>query len=270
MSYNDTMNSDKRLYESDNNATMRTLFTQGAGFLNTCVELMGRAINTVPAGVQLSEPITVMPVKPVNVTYDFSENGKLMLSGKIRILTPAGSSTPRSLTLRVSDDETELEPEAETGSSVFGRSGGKYGTTTYFPFSLAEPAVHNATSFSVQAPGVPEQTFRIDSQAFVVPSLTVLSGTAFNTTIALCTRFRSCEDLTVRISAPQTQHGTLAPKMNGMDMVVSKAMEEKRVCTLCRGQAVLQDVPTGLVTIEALLDGKVVDTLLVNGGQAGW
>jgi len=270
MSYNDTMNSDKRLYESDRNATMRTLFAQGVGFLDTCAELMGRAINTVPVSVQLSEPITVMPVKPVNVTYDFSEDGKLMLSGKIRILTPAGSSSPRSLTLRVSDDETELKPEAETGSSVFGRSGDKYGTTTYFPFSLSGPAIQNATSFSVQAPNVLEQTFRIDSQVFVVLSLTDLSGTALNATIALCTSFRSCEDLTVRISAPQTQHGTLAPKMNGMDMIVSKAIDEMKVCSLCRGQVILQDVPTGLLTVEALLDGKVVDTFLVNGGQAGW
>ena len=270
MSYNDTMNSDKRLYESDKNATMHALFAQGTGFLATCADLMGRAINTVPAGVQLSEPITIMPFKPVNVTYDFNEDGKLMLSGKIRILTPAGSSPPRSLTLRVSNDETELEPEAETGSSVFGRSGGEYGTTTYFPFSLSGPAIQNATSFYVQSSKVPEQTFRIDSQAFVVPSLTVLSDTALNTTIALCTRFRSCEDLAVHIVAPLTQHGTLAPKMNGMDIVVSKAIEEKRVCTLCRGQAILQDVLTGLVTVEALLDGKVVDTLLVNGGQAGW
>ncbi|KAL6154728.1 hypothetical protein ACJQWK_01026 [Exserohilum turcicum] len=35
-SYNETMNSDLRLYESDNNDTMRALFASGAGFLDTC------------------------------------------------------------------------------------------------------------------------------------------------------------------------------------------------------------------------------------------
>jgi len=269
MSYNDTMNSDKRLYESDNNATMRTLFAQRAGFLNTCADLMGRAINTVPAGVQLSEPITVMPAKPVNVTYDFSGDGKLMLSGKIRILTSAGSSSPRSLTLRVSGNETKLEPEAETGSSVFGRSGGEYGTTTYFPFSLSGPAIQNATSFYVQSSKVPEQTFWMDSQAFVVPSLTVLSGTALNVTIADWQK-SSCEDFTINISAPITQRGTLTPKMSGMNMVLSEVKQERRVCTMCEGQVVLPDLPTGLVTIETFREGKLVDTLLVNGGQAGW
>ncbi|KAI4949473.1 hypothetical protein J4E91_005212 [Alternaria rosae] len=268
-SYNDTMNSDKRLYESDKNATMHTLFAQGVGFLDTCAELMGRAINTVPAGVQLSESITVMPVKPFNTTFDFGQDGKLTLSGKIRILTPAGSSPPRSLTLRINHHETELVPEAEIGSSVFGRSGGEYGTTTYFPFSLSEYAIQNATSFSVQVPGALEQTFRIDSQAFVVPSLTSMSGTALNVTLSDCKK-RSCEDLTILISAPITQRGTLAPKMSEMNVVLSQAKQERRLCTLCEGQIVLPDVPTGLVTIEAFMEGKLVDTLLVNGGQAGW
>ncbi|KAI4938897.1 uncharacterized protein J4E92_000178 [Alternaria infectoria] len=228
MSYNDTMNSDKRLYESDKNATMHALFAQGTGFLATCADLMGRAINTVPASVQLSEPITVMPVKPVNVTYDFSEEGKLTLSGKIRILTPAGSSPPQSLTLRISHHGMELEPEIETGSTVFGRSGGEYGISTYFPFSLSGPAIQNATSFSVQAPEVPEQSFRISSQVFVVPSLTVLSGTALNVTVADCQK-SSCEDLTIHVSAPITQRGTLAPKMSGMHMVLSGVKQERKL-----------------------------------------
>ncbi|KAI4671680.1 uncharacterized protein J4E78_000176 [Alternaria triticimaculans] len=259
-SYNDTMNSDKRLYESDKNATMHALFAQGTGFLATCAELMGRAINTVPAGVQLSEPITVMPVKPVNVTYDFSEDGKLMLSGKIRILTPAGSSPPQSLTLRMSDDETKLEREVDTGSSVFGRSGSEFGTTTYFPFSLSGPAIQNATSFSFQAPDVPEQTFRIDSQAFVVPSLTVLSGTALNVTVADCQK-SSCEDLTIHVSAPTTQRGTLAPKMSELDMVLSEVKKERRLLSKLPGKG---SSLTPFWLMEGKLAGKVKGPELVS------
>jgi hypothetical protein len=87
-SNNETMRSDLRLYESDKNVTMRTLFSQGAGFLDTCVDLMGRAMNTVPSGVQLGEVISAMDVKPINVTYDFNSDGKLELSGKIRVRWP--------------------------------------------------------------------------------------------------------------------------------------------------------------------------------------
>jgi hypothetical protein len=84
-SFNESSRSDLRLYESDNNATMHALFAQGAGFLDTCAQLMGRAMNTVPLGVQLGEVINAMDVKPINVTYDFSSDGKLTLSGNIRV-----------------------------------------------------------------------------------------------------------------------------------------------------------------------------------------
>jgi hypothetical protein len=84
-SFNETSRSDLRLYESDKNATMHALFAQGAGFLDTCVELLGRAMNTVPSGVQLGEVVNAMKVKPINVTYGFSLDGKLKLSGTIRV-----------------------------------------------------------------------------------------------------------------------------------------------------------------------------------------
>ena len=84
-SFNVTVRSDLRLYESDGNATMQKLYDQGDGFLDTCVDLMGRMINTVPSGVTLQDAIDAMDIKPVNVTYDFNQNENLVLSGKIRV-----------------------------------------------------------------------------------------------------------------------------------------------------------------------------------------
>jgi hypothetical protein len=268
-SYNSTMNSDLRLYESDKNATMRTLFDQGARFLNTCVELMGRAIDTVPSGVQLSEPVTAMPVKPINVTYDFGEDGRLMLSGKIRILTPAGTLPPLSLNLRINQYETRLEPEAETGSSVFGRSSSGYGTTSYFPFSLSGPSIRNTTSFSVYGPSISEQTFQIVSEMFLVPSLTALRSSSINVTIAMA-NLQSCSDSTVLAAAPFAQPGTLAPRMSEISMSTGEATAVLDGYTLCQSLAVLQDVPTGLVRVQASVGREAVDTLLINGGTAGW
>ena len=147
-SFNESMNSDLRLYESDNNATMRALFGQGPAFLDTCVELMRRAIDTVPSGVKLGDVITAIPVKPVNVTYDYSKtDGKLVFSGKIRVLTAAGAKAPSSLTLHMGshDTTTRLTAESETGQSVFGRSAAGYGVTTYFPFSVYGPSIQNAS-----------------------------------------------------------------------------------------------------------------------------
>lgn len=82
---NITTRSDLRLYESDGNATMQALYDTGDGFLGTCVDLMGRMINTVPAGVEFGSPISPMAIKPVNVTFDLDEQGSLELSGKIRV-----------------------------------------------------------------------------------------------------------------------------------------------------------------------------------------
>lgn len=68
---NETTRSDLRLYQSDGNATMQSLYDLGEGFEAKCVNLMGRMINTVPAPVKLQEPIVLMQIKPINLTFDF-------------------------------------------------------------------------------------------------------------------------------------------------------------------------------------------------------
>lgn len=82
---NETTRSDLRLYESDGNATMRALYDLGDGFQDTCVDLMGRMIHTVPGHVRLQEAITPLSVKPINTTFDFDTNGDLTISGRLRV-----------------------------------------------------------------------------------------------------------------------------------------------------------------------------------------
>jgi hypothetical protein len=268
-SNNITARSDLRLYESDQNATMRALFAKGDDFLDTCVDLMGRAMNTVPAGVQLGQTIDAIPVKPINVTFDFDADGRLKLSGNVRVLTSAGDSPLESLTLGVSNQDVVLAPETSYGSSVFGRAGSSYGRSTYFPFSTSGSGFRNATSFSLRAPGISTQSFTMSSQLFVVPSLTTLSDTAINVTVAI-TAPRLCGDLTVQIAAPFPQRGTLAPMIRNTELAVSELSGRVDGYTVCHGQLALGGAPTGLITIKALVAGDVVDTLLLNGGGAGW
>jgi hypothetical protein len=87
-SFNISSRSDLRLYESDNNATMIALANQGEAFLDTCVKLLERMINTVPKTVILSDVITPIDVKPVNATLDFDTAGNLIFSGYIRVTSP--------------------------------------------------------------------------------------------------------------------------------------------------------------------------------------
>lgn len=54
-------------------------------FFDTCGVLFERMINTVPKEVQLSEVVKPIPVKPVNFTFDITNDQKLKLSGYIRV-----------------------------------------------------------------------------------------------------------------------------------------------------------------------------------------
>lgn len=84
-SFNVSSRSDLRLYESDNNATMIELAKQGKGFMNTCVGLMQRMLETVPRSVVLSDVVALMSVKPINATLDFDASGNLIFTGYIRV-----------------------------------------------------------------------------------------------------------------------------------------------------------------------------------------
>ncbi|KAJ7290721.1 heme peroxidase, partial [Mycena rebaudengoi] len=67
--FNDTTNSDKRIFGSDSNATMLAFANSPEHFASTCAGLFARMLDTVPNGVQLSEVITPMPVKPTSPTF---------------------------------------------------------------------------------------------------------------------------------------------------------------------------------------------------------
>lgn len=84
-SFNESSRSDLRLYESDGNKTMLELYAQGDGFQDTCVDLLGRMLNTVPSKVHLQSAIAPAFIKPINVTWDVTGDKQLVLSGKIRV-----------------------------------------------------------------------------------------------------------------------------------------------------------------------------------------
>ncbi|KAJ6574935.1 heme peroxidase [Mycena capillaripes] len=76
---NDTKNSDKRIFSSDQNATMLSFANSPELFASTCSSLIARMVDTVPSGVQLTEVVTPLPVKPTNL--------RLILDGDNLVLT---------------------------------------------------------------------------------------------------------------------------------------------------------------------------------------
>lgn len=99
---NDTTNSDKRIFGSDGNATMASCvvsfhlhrcvvvndthrFAKSPElFASTCADLFARMIDTVPRGVQLSEVLTPLPVKPDNLELVL-DGDALKFSAEVRV-----------------------------------------------------------------------------------------------------------------------------------------------------------------------------------------
>ncbi|KAJ7288756.1 heme peroxidase [Mycena rebaudengoi] len=85
---NDTTNSDKRIFGSDGNVTMRSCvrapFSDSPElFASTCADLLARMVDTVPRGVKLTEVIKPLPVKPANLQLVLAGN-QLKFSGAVR------------------------------------------------------------------------------------------------------------------------------------------------------------------------------------------
>ncbi|KAF8189461.1 heme peroxidase [Mycena galopus ATCC 62051] len=61
--FNDTTNSDKRIFGSDGNNTMLSFSNSPNVFASTCADFFARMLDTVPSNVNLTEVITPLPVK---------------------------------------------------------------------------------------------------------------------------------------------------------------------------------------------------------------
>ncbi|KAI1368881.1 heme peroxidase [Xylaria arbuscula] len=289
-SFNETSRSDLRLFASDGNATMQALHAQGGeGFLETCVDLLARVLDTVPAGVQLQDAVEPMAIKPVNVTWDIAEDGGLELSGRIRILSE--TTQDRAITLLFSNGYTEnLTPEEETGTSVFGE-------TQYAPFAIAHAKIARSTSFTVDVnvdvdagSSLPANThanvnanadnneFAIQDSYIIAPSLSSVvvddDGPSVKVTVAVR---EGADDtgLSVVATVPTAQPLTLGPKMVSAEITLTKATTAAMAASAPAGFALWEgsvdiEQPTGAVSMRLVRDGETLDTLLLGGGIAGW
>ncbi|PMD54073.1 heme peroxidase [Hyaloscypha bicolor E] len=247
-SFNVSSRSDLRLYESDNNLTMIALGEQGTGFLNTCVGLLQRMIETVPKSIVLSDVVTPMEVKPINASLDFDSKGNLFFSGYIRILTPTPSSPPSApafLTI-ASTTPIPLTPEPAQGQSIFG-------TTAFYPFATKVIDAGSFAHFSVTGHGS-HITFPVQTSAFVVPSLTSVSSTS-TTILNFTVATRSRVAPTVKVQVPVGQQGTLGPAIKTFDNVAVNNTGRKAGYELWAGSVDVGALATGALSV-AILDGE--------------
>ncbi|KAJ7848907.1 heme peroxidase [Mycena leptocephala] len=83
--FNTATNSDARIFSADGNRTMRSFAMDPDFFVSRCGALLETMLNTVPAGVTLSDVIEPLVVKPRELRLFFTSTGGLTLSGNIRI-----------------------------------------------------------------------------------------------------------------------------------------------------------------------------------------
>lgn len=155
---NEEDRSDFRLYTSDNNETMKAL-SEEAAFQATCLSLFERMIDTVPADVQLSDPIVPMTWKAVDVALDVNASGNVSVSGLIRNLYSDGSP-PSTVTYTTSGTDGTSADQTTGTSSGSGTS--LFGKTKYWSF--------NSTTAS---PGTSQlnfedQTYPINDEIFIL------------------------------------------------------------------------------------------------------
>ncbi|KAI1636402.1 hypothetical protein F4809DRAFT_384331 [Biscogniauxia mediterranea] len=113
-----TRNSDFKVFNYDSNVTVNAM-ADPTEFNNICAVVLRKMIDTVPAGVVLSDPIQPYTVKPVNMQLALNSGATTMqLTGFIRVrTTELGGDSVSSVVLNYQD---------RSGGSNCGSSGCKY------------------------------------------------------------------------------------------------------------------------------------------------
>ena len=169
---NKTVQSDLRLFSSDGNATVQKLAQSKDRFESICTTLFTRMIDTVPNGVTLTPVIHPGNVKYSNISLNVDWSGKMTLSGFLRYIEAAGStSAPRSLTVTIIDrNQLFSRTSVEANTDRIDHSNGIYGPTFHYPFTISFAGSSGLSGIEV---GV--QRFRLQDSLFVVPSLSSIS-----------------------------------------------------------------------------------------------
>ncbi|KAJ6452488.1 heme peroxidase [Mycena sanguinolenta] len=152
--FNETTNSDKRIFGSDGNATMLSFAYSPDLFASTCADLFARMIDTVPSGVVLTDVLTPLPVKPAHVFLTMN-GGVLELSADVRLWNT--TNTKSNVNMLWKDHAGGTSNRTMTPSGPSSSTGGKYNAAWY--------SITSANFLSIDpAAGVTSLSFLVDGQ----------------------------------------------------------------------------------------------------------
>ncbi|KAK0435078.1 heme peroxidase [Armillaria borealis] len=221
---NITVRSDLRLFTSDNNATIQRLATSQDYFKQSCVDLFTRMIDTVPSNVHLTEVITPNVVKPVNVSLSLDNNGGVVFSGYIRLLSVSFSdaATVKLVIHPYAAWSTATASLLHTGGSLFGN-------TLYYGFSMP---VESISSFTITVTdGNYPRTFDnngngypIQDNFFFLPDLSSTDEDGNVVIKAAVLTSTKLVNVSANIAVPTRMIGALGPRID--HIVVQLSPEE--------------------------------------------
>ncbi|KZV95573.1 heme peroxidase [Exidia glandulosa HHB12029] len=181
---NDTTNSDKRIFVSDGNVTMKAFAESPNHFASTCATLFARMLDTVPRGVQLTEVINPLSVKPHGFKLLYMADGLLNLTGEVR-LWDVQENPARSVHLVWSNSDGSASEEnishlTHTADMVGSALGGRV-TSAWYKFPRSFITLNSISKFHFiidegdgSAPRIEDQ----DGHGFVVQDSVVWSSTS--------------------------------------------------------------------------------------------
>lgn len=230
---NKTVQSDLRLYSSDQNATMIRLSQSTSYFQGQCAAVFQRMIETVPSGTGFTryvDPTTSTNIQPYGVYLSVDWSGNMVMTGYFRYIQVAGAAAPPStLTITLvnrAGKATTTTVKATSSTSDTGN--GLWGATRSYPFTLKFAASVGVSGLTING-----QTFSFQDSMFVVSGLssvtpkpptfstdsTAMGATAAykaNTTVAFLPSGKTAAPatLTATFAIPMQQSGTVNPKID--------------------------------------------------------
>ncbi|KAK6585171.1 hypothetical protein PZA11_001898 [Diplocarpon coronariae] len=219
-----TMHSDKVVFSADGNVTIKAL-TDPDVFQERCASVMTKMIETVPAGIVLSEPILPYEVKPNLISLELSNDGSnLTFTGHIRVRTTVRPAAQiKNVTLLYTDLDGGCGTIATKMATFSG--GSSTGLTDNFmnyEISTVIPASTAIKSFNVSITNTngTVETYDNNGVGFPVSSPIFLSSTRsckrtnepYSMTVAAAVREDyTADDVQLVYSVPFNRQGVIIP-----------------------------------------------------------
>ncbi|KAL7918280.1 heme peroxidase [Trichoderma austrokoningii] len=156
--HNETTNSDARIFNSDGGEVIGKMADSPSYFYQTCTTLLERMINTVPKGLNLTDPIQPIAVKPSQLFATINSNGTMTMSGYIRLTGPVTAVPNRTIKIHFHPRSgSRTDAGAYTISNNIASTGSAhvlYGnpplTFWWYQFSTVIPITQGVSGFDVE------------------------------------------------------------------------------------------------------------------------